>query len=592
MTIKAMTIKTMTSKTMAIKTMNIFNYPALGNSLLTIALLFISLFAHADQLTASVDRNEISIQETFTLTIAANSRASGAPDFTQLKNDFEILSNNQSQFTSITNSGTEFKKVWQLTLAPKRLGKLLIPSFNVDNSVSDAIEINVNQKSQTQANGDEPVRVNIEVTKKDVYVQEQILVRVKLISQVNLSQAEMQPLEIKNAVLIPLSEKPTQYVSNINGKQHLILESNYALFPQESGELIIPSIIYSVAPSVERDLWNDPFGRNRANILRLPTEEQRIKVKPVPAEVAGKTWLPASNVTLHETWSSSLDHLKMGEPVTRTITITAEGLTGGQITPLPTNTIDGLTFYPDQPQHSDSKTTKGIEGTRVETTAIIPNHGGEFTLPEVRVEWWDVNSQSIKIATLPEKKITVLGDAAPAANSTPTTSINTSANANKAQTTTTEIATKANLWLWVSTVLFALIALILSVYVFHLRASLKQLQAEQEKANAITSEKEKHIWDLLKHSAANKNASELRKHILNWAKFQWPEATIHSLDDVAKLAGRLELTQALKKLDELLYSNHPDDSWAPQEVLNILNDCRKEKNMKKKSEGLKSLYNN
>ncbi|HOY24376.1 MAG TPA: BatD family protein, partial [Cellvibrio sp.] len=267
--------------------MNTLNFHALWRSLFVFTLIIISGLAQADQLTASVDRNEISIQETFTLTIAANSRASGTPDFNTLKNDFEILSNNQSQFTSITNSGTEFKKVWQLTLAPKRVGKLLIPSFNVDNSVSDAIEINVSQKSQTQANGDEPVRVNIEVSKNDVYVQEQILVTIKLISQVNLSQAEMQPLEIKNAVLIPLSDKAKQYVSNINGKQHLILESNYALFPQESGELIIPSVIYSVVPNVERDLWNDPFGRNRANILRLPTEEQRIKVKPVSVEATG-----------------------------------------------------------------------------------------------------------------------------------------------------------------------------------------------------------------------------------------------------------------------------------------------------------------
>ena len=584
-----MTIKTMTSKTMAIKTMNPRNYHALWRSLFVFALLFISTLTHADQLTTSVDRNEISIQETFTLTIAANSRASGAPDFSPLKNDFEILSNNQSQFTSITNSGAEFKKVWQLTLAPKRVGKLLIPSFNVDNSVSDAIEINVSQKSQTQTNSDESVRVNIEVSKSDVYVQEQILVTIKLISQVNLSQAEMQPLEIKNAVLIPLSEKPKQYVSNINGTQNLILESNYALFPQESGELIIPSIIYSAVPNVERDLWNDPFGRNRANILRLPTEEQRIKVKPVPAEAAGKTWLPASNVTLHETWSSSLDHLKMGEPVTRTITITAEGLTGGQIAPLPTNTIDGLTFYPDQPQNSDSKTLKGIEGTRVETTAIIPNHGGEFTLPEVSIEWWDVNSQAMKTATLPEKKITVLGDAAPTPNSTTTTA---TAGASEKQITNVEIDTKANPWLWASTVLFALISIVLTVYVFHLRARLKQLRTEQEEADIITSEKEKNIWDLLKHSAANRNANDLRKHILSWAKFHWPEATIHSLDDVAKLAGKLELTASLKKLDALLYSNHPDDNWAAQEILNLLNECRKERNLKRTTDGLKSLYNN
>jgi len=576
--------------TMKIKTINILKYHTLGRNLLAVVLLFISIFAHADQLTASVDRNDIGLQETFTLTIAANSRASGAPDFSALKNDFEILSNNQSQFTSITNSGADFKKVWQLTLAPKRAGKLLIPSFNVDNSVSDAIEISVSQKSQTQTNGDEPVRVSIEVSKKTTYVQEQILVTIKLISQVNLSQAEMQPLEVNNAVLIPLTDKPKQYVSNINGKQHLILESSYALFPQENGELIIPSVIYSVLPNVERDVWNDPFGRNRANILRLPTEEQRIKVKPVPTEAAGKTWQPATDVTLHETWSASLDHLKMGEPITRTITISAEGLTGGQILPLHDTNIEGLTLYPDQPQNSDNKTSKGITGTRVETIAIIPNHGGEFTLPEVSVEWWDVNSQTLKTATLPEKKINVIGDAAPA-NNTATASSNTTATTGESSAPTVGVAAKANPWLWASTILLALISIALSVYVLKLRARLKYLQIAQNTVDTITSEKEKHIWDLLKHSAANRHAIDLRKNILSWAKFHWPEATIHSLDDVARLAGRSELTQALKKLDELLYSNHPQDNWAPQEILNLLNECRKERNQKKKSEGLKSLYN-
>lgn len=570
----------------AIKTMNTPNSFFLGRTLLAISLLLSSFFAHADQLIASVDRNEISLQETFTLTVSANSRANGAPEFNALKNDFEILTNNQSQFTSITNKGAEFKKVWQLTLAPKRTGKLLIPSFNVDNSVSDAIEIDVSPANQTQANSDESVRVKLEVNKTSVHVQEQLLVTIKLISQVRLTQADMQPLELNNAVVIPLADKRKEYISTINGKQHLILETNYAVFPQESGELIIPSIIYSAVPEVERDMWNDPFGRNRANILRLPTETQHINVQPIPPAAQGKAWQPASNFTLHETWSSSLDHLKMGEPVTRTITITAEGLSGGQIAPLPSNAFEGLTFYPDQPQHSDTKTSKGVEGTRVETTAIIPNHGGEFTLPAVSVEWWDVNSQSLKTASLPERKINVLGDASP-------TKAQAAAPIQSApQPAASNPVARSSPWLWVSTLAFALATLALGVWVLRLSTRLKHIDAEQAQAEAMTNAKEKHIWDALKDSAAQKDGQGLRKHILAWAHFHWPESTIHALDDVAKLASKPELTQALKKLDEILYSKHPDAHFEPQTILSLLNTCRKEKNSQKKTEGLKSLYNN
>lgn len=551
--------------------------------------LLVSGLASANQLIASIDRDTISMQDTFTLTISADSKSSGQPDFSTLKSDFEILSNNVSQFTSISNAGAEFKKVWQLMLAPKRVGTLLIPSFNVDGAISDAIEIKVSKQSQNQSSGDEKVSVVIEVDKSKVYVQEQILVKFKLISQINLNQAELQPLDIKDAIVIPLSEKPKQYVTNINGKQHLILETNYAIFPQNSGDLIIPSLIYSVVPGVERDLWNDPFGRNRSNILRLPTEEKHITVNTAPTTATGKTWQPANNISLHETWSSSLDHLKMGEPVTRTITISADGLTGGQITPLPTNTIDGLTFYPDQPQNSDAKTDNGIQGTRTETMAIIPNHGGEFTLPEIKVDWWDTKTQSMKSATLPAKTLTVLGSAI---TTTPQPTQNTDATANvNLVTPSTEITAKANPWLWISTIIFALTSFGLLIYVVNLKSTLKALLDEQDEANEIISEKEKHIWDLLKHAATNKDAPALRKIVLSWAKFNWPDASIHSLDDVAKLGGKLELTQTLKKLDELLYSSHPDDAWEPNDLLHLLNECRKEKNKKKKSEGLKPLYN-
>lgn len=566
-----------------------FNYLFIWRCFVAFTLLLVSTIASANQLIASVDRDTLGIQETFTLTISADSKSSGQPDFATLKNDFEILSNNVSQFTSISNSGAEFKKVWQLTLAPKRIGTLLIPSFNLDGSISDAIEIKVSKQSQTQSSGDEQVSVVVEVNKSSVYVQEQILVTFKLVSKVNLSKAEMQPLEMKDAIVIPLSEKPKQYVANINGKQHLVLETNYAIFPQNSGELIIPSVLYSVLPSVERNLWSDPFGRNGANILRLPTAEKHIGVNAVPASAAGKAWQPADNFALHETWSSSLDHLKMGEPVTRTITISADGLTGGQISPLSSSTIDGLTFYPDQPQNSDAKTDKGIQGTRVETMAIIPNRGGEFTLPEVKVDWWDAKSKTIQSATLPAKTINVLGGSAPVIPQA-TQSIDTKIN--NPSEVIPETVNKINPWLWGLSIFFALLSFVLLIYVVNLKATIKKLLDEQDEANEIISEKEKHIWDLLKHSASTRDAPTLRKTVISWAKFHWPQANVHSLDDVAKLGEKLELTQALKNLDELIYSNHPNDDWEPNQLLQLLNECRKEKNIKKKSEGLKPLYNN
>jgi len=113
----------------------------------------------------------------------------------------------------------------------------------------------------------------------------------------------------------------------------------------------------------------------------------------------------------------------------------------------------------------------------------------------------------------------------------------------------------------------------------------------QDEINKQFTEKEKHIWDLLKHAASTKDAASLRKALLSWARFQWPAESIHSLDDIAKLGKKTELTEALKNLDAMLYSNHPDETWNPDELLKILNECRKEQNLKQKPDSLKPLYN-
>src|SRR5690606_2987197 len=156
--------------------------------------------------------------------------------------------------------------------------------------------------------------------------------------------------------------------------------------------------------------------------LRLRSEEQQLDINAMPTQFAGAPWLPARKVTLSEHWSASRDQLKVGEPITRSITITAEGLTAGQISPLIPDSIDGLTFYPDQAQTDEQKTAEGVTGTRIETFAIVPNRSGEFTLPAITLNWWDTSANKMQTAQLPETVVNVADN--PFAT-TPSTPINT-----------------------------------------------------------------------------------------------------------------------------------------------------------------------
>jgi len=51
------------------------------------------------------------------------------------------------------------------------------------------------------------------------------------------------------------------------------------------------------------------------------------------------------------------------------------------------------------------------------------------------------------------------------------------------------------------------------------------------------------------------NYPGLRQAIINWARVHWQQEQLHSLEQVAELAGNDDLSAEFKALDERLYSN-------------------------------------
>jgi hypothetical protein len=69
--------------------------------LITLCLLFSCIDTMASQLSASVDRDTIGIQETLILTLSADDRVHKEPDLSELKSDFDVLGTSRSQSTRI-----------------------------------------------------------------------------------------------------------------------------------------------------------------------------------------------------------------------------------------------------------------------------------------------------------------------------------------------------------------------------------------------------------------------------------------------------------------------------------------------------------
>ncbi len=553
------------------------------------------LNVYAGNLTASVDRDVLGLEETFTLVLRYDEQINTTPDYELLRKDFDILNTQSGTQMSIINGSMEASTEWKIALAPKRIGKLLIPSFTIDGAISDAIEMTIEGKSKSPKNTDNNVTVEVETSKDTSYVQEQIIVTLRLYTTVGLSGIELQPLQVKDALVVNIDEK--QYQTKINGRPGAVVETRYAVFPQQSGELIIPSMLYQVAVnSSQRDVWDRFYGNSQNNVLRLRTDEQRINVLPAPATVAAGDWLPALDVSLSEHWSTSINSLTVGEPITRSITIKADGLTAGQINPLQLAPVDGLTFYNDQAQTDDQKSVNGVEGSRIETIAIVPTKAGQFTLPEVNVNWWDTKSNSMRTATLPAVSLNVgLGDmsqlpAEPADESAQATSVDINTDLNTIAPQQTIVEEKAPLWLYITNVVSLMAALFFALGFWQHKRTLAAIYETDQDEKHARNQKENEAWNSVKRALAEKELNGLRKAIIDWAQVHWKNTAITSLQAIAAQSQEPALADELRKLDEAIFSAHaaaPDT----EALLHLLANLRKNKTKKMTSnDQLQPLY--
>ncbi|WP_347329635.1 BatD family protein [Marinimicrobium locisalis] len=546
--------------------------------------------AHAQALEAEVDRRTVSINDTLTLTVSQSGRnVSGGPDFGPLRQNFDILGNQRSHQMRIVNGDMEGTTEWRLTLAPKRTGLLVIPGLELNGRVTDPIEVTVHEPQQAPEGSGQDIFMETEVSKERVHVQEQVLLTVKLYSRVNLDGAELQPLELGDAVVKAVNEE--NYLREIGGRQHIVLESTFALFPQSSGELVIPPVVYDLAISRgQRDFWG------RSTRRRVRSEETEITVEPIPAEFSGDTWLPAKNVELSQHWSADPEKLRQGEPVTRRITLEAQGLTAAQLPNLVLKNTPGVTFYPDRPQTEEQVTEEGVRGTSTLTVAMVPNQSGRIELPPVSLQWWDTEEDALKTATLPARTIQVT--AVPGAAPSPQASGSSRQEEPGAQPVSAPAPDPAGpYWLtWV----FGGAALVLLVlcggFAFTVWQLKRQLAAwetldQQERDQARIARGR--AWQSVKRAAASDDLHALRRALLDWGAAVWPELPPRGLTD---LAERLEDDVArarVQELDALLFRDAGTATFDADALVKALNQSRAGHRQKRRPEaGLQPLYRN
>ncbi|MFC3201296.1 BatD family protein [Alteromonas oceani] len=383
-------------------------------------LLLLTFSAHAEvtSVTATVDKNPVMLDEAITLTVTAEGDAEReAFDSSVLLSDFVVGRTSVSSQTSIINFDTRRTTTWSTTLFPRKVGTFTIPAFTIEGQKSAPVEVRV---IPVQQGDNAPARdyyVSTEVNNDSVYLQQQLRYTVKLYLSSQIERGSLQAPELENAQIQQLGDDK-QYTELVNGSRYQVVERNFAVLPQQSGTFTIRGPVFSgevIAPNT-----NQRFGFfNRTQTINRVGPDVQVEVKPIPAEV-DYHWLPSDFVQLDEEWQS--DTFTVGEPVTRTLTLTAVGVVEEQLPEIEQIYPPDFKLYPDQANSASAEKDNRLIVQRTESVAMIPTKAGSYIIPEVRVPWFNVSTGKTEYAKLPSRTVNVIaasGQSTPAATPPP-----------------------------------------------------------------------------------------------------------------------------------------------------------------------------
>lgn len=519
---------------------------------LVILLLVLSLPAMAE-LTASVDRREIALGETLRLTLMGDAGEQPAEiDLTPLNRDWEILSRSSATNARYINGQNQITRTLEMELAPLRQGTLGIPSLISGGRRTTPLSIRVNPEPVI-APGDALVLFEASVDQPTVYVQAELMLTVTLQQAINLDGGEISAFDIPDAVLEPLERRSFQ--RRLGNRTWLVTELRYAVYPQKSGPLKVPAIGFTareVQPG--RSLLGARLGRR----LRLASDPIDVDVKPVPDNFPGTIWLPARALTLEESWSVEPDGLSVGDSTTRTLTLVADGLQGSQLPPLSSlqgaPDIPELRFYPDQESIDQSELARGLRGQRVQSEALVARASGNWTLPEIRVPWWNTETNTLQYATLPSRAVTVrsanTADLSPGAP-------NPTLNSNERGAAPT--------WLWALAGSGWLVAALLLGVLIMARPKTATSSADRSTGPDETSVRQAMVR--VRRAMEQQDNSALRHAVLLWGTGHHGKG-FSSLTELANASSE-QLATVLEDLDRALYSPGSENA-APEKLISAL----------------------
>ncbi|MDV6326504.1 BatD family protein [Idiomarina sp. Sol25] len=538
--------------------------------ILLMSFLLVSQLAYADvsEVTATVDRNPVTANESFVLTVTVDDDvANDSFSPSKLLKGFVVGRTSVSRQTSMINGKLSKQTRFTTVLIPQSAGDYKIPEISIGGASSDPISLQVLEPGNNQDNEQKVAFLEAQVDNQQVYLQQPITYVARLFLAADLNKGNLIPPEAENADIqqIGRDEESTEMV---NGRRYKVYQRVYQITPSKSGSLSITGARFDgeVFTQGQRSIFSSFSNTQPVSTI---AETIEVEVQAVPDNWQGH-WLPSELVSVSQSVSPEQDSYTVGEPFTVSYMLTAVGVKPEQLPDIQPEFPDTVRIYPDGDETDQFSRNGVIISQKTISFAIVPNQPGPLKIPALSIPWFNTKTGSPASAKTEELNFSVaMGDGM---QSIPTPNDNAEAPAteeqpeNSEKPASTEVKTQSAEWsIWVISLLALalVISLILNAYLLWHKGTISQSRVPSRKPEETPRNLNKDkFWREFQLACRNNNAQEAKDSLLKWAN-RYFERSFNSLTELSQY---LSIEASCSSLQQSLY--HPGATpWQDGKVL-------------------------
>lgn len=239
------------------------------------------------------------------------------------------------------------------------------------------------------------------LSRTNVYEQEAVLLTYKIYTLVNLTQLEgkLPTLDGFQIQEVSLPRNKNFQLEQYNGRNYRsVIWSQYVLFPQKSGDLVIPSITYE-GTVVVRARNIDPIDAFFNGITGMQEMTKHITTPRLVMHVSPLPNKPAnfSGAVGQFSISSSLSPQEVDANDAVTLRLNVKGVGNMKLINTPEVAFPkDFETYDAKVNDKFSLTRSGLSGSKEFEYLVVPRHAGTYTIPATDFVYFDIESRTYK----------------------------------------------------------------------------------------------------------------------------------------------------------------------------------------------------